>query len=56
MPIHGADGSVVGVIDIDSTNLADFNDDDSTYLEQIACLLKENLYTQTDFLPKKLEK
>ncbi len=56
VPIHGADGSVVGVIDIDSTNLADFNNDDRTYLEQIACLLKENLYTQTDFLLKKLEK
>ena len=56
VPIRRADGSVVGVIDIDSTNLADFNDDDRTYLEQIACLLKENLYAQTDFLPKKLEK
>ena len=35
---------LVGVIDIDSKNLADFNQDDGNCLEQIAALLTDNLY------------
>ena len=44
VPIRKQNGEIVGVIDIDSTNLADFNQDDGNCLEQIAALLTDNLY------------
>ena len=44
VPMRGADGSIVGVIDIDSKKLSDFNEDDSIGLEEIANLLRDNLY------------
>ena len=44
VPIRRHNGEIVGVIDIDSKNLADFNQDDGKYLEQIAALLTDNLY------------
>lgn len=44
VPIRKQNGEIVGVIDIDSKNLADFNQDDGNCLEQIAALLTDNLY------------
>ena len=44
VPIRRHNGEIVGVIDIDSTNLADFNQDDGKCIEQIATLLTDNLY------------
>ena len=44
VPIRRHNGEIMGVIDIDSTNLADFNQDDGNCLEQIAALLTDNLY------------
>ena len=44
VPIRRHNGEIVGVIDIDSKNLSDFNQDDGKYLEQIAALLTDNLY------------
>ena len=44
VPIRKQNGEIVGVIDIDSTNLTDFNQDDGNCLEQIAALLTDNLY------------
>ncbi|EFA43989.1 putative GAF domain-containing protein A [Hallella bergensis DSM 17361] len=43
VPIHGGDGSVKGVIDIDSTDLDAFGKVDRMYLEQIAVLLSRQL-------------
>lgn len=43
VPIHGSDGSVKGVIDIDSTDLDAFGKMDRMYLEQIAVLLSRQL-------------
>lgn len=43
VPIHGNDGSVKGVIDIDSTDLDAFGKMDRMYLEQIAVLLSRQL-------------
>ncbi|MBQ6188341.1 MAG: GAF domain-containing protein [Prevotella sp.] len=44
VPMRNKDGEIVGVIDIDSKKLSDFNQDDGKYLEQIAALLTDNLY------------
>ena len=44
VPIRRHNGEIVGVIDIDSKNLADFKQDDGNCLEQIAALLTDNLY------------
>ena len=43
VPIFGASGEVVGVIDIDSTALATFDDTDRRYLESIAKILSKPL-------------
>ncbi len=42
-PIRGKDGSVKGVIDIDSRNVDAFDKTDQQYLEQIAALLSRQL-------------
>lgn len=39
LPLHDASGSVVGVFDVDSSELATFDDTDSRYLKQILSLL-----------------
>ena len=39
VPVHGADGSVTAVLDIDSDRLATFDEVDAQWLEQIVCLL-----------------
>jgi len=44
VPIFSKDGEVVGVLDIDSTELATFDDIDREYLEQVCQLLTRNLY------------
>ena len=44
-PIFAADNSVKGVIDVDSKDLAAFDNDDRDGLEAIAQLLCNNLYT-----------
>jgi GAF domain-containing protein len=43
VPIHGSDGDVYGVIDIDSTELAAFDTTDRLYLEKIANILSKQL-------------
>lgn len=43
VPIRGGDGSVKGVIDIDSRDLDAFGKTDQRYLEQIAALLSRQL-------------
>lgn len=44
VPIFGGDGNVAAVIDIDSTELATFDDTDALYLEKIAKILAEELH------------
>ena len=44
VPIFNKASEVVGVLDIDSTELATFDDTDRQYLEQLCQLLTENLY------------
>ena len=39
VPVHGADGSVTAVLDIDSDKLATFDDIDKVWLERIVKLL-----------------
>jgi GAF domain-containing protein len=39
LPLHDASGSVVGVFDVDSSELATFDDTDARYLKQILSLL-----------------
>ena len=39
VPVHGADGEVVAVLDIDSDRLATFDDEDRVWLERIVTLL-----------------
>jgi GAF domain-containing protein len=36
VPLHGADGQVAGVLDIDSKDLATFDEEDARWLEAIA--------------------
>lgn len=45
VPIFSSDRRVVGVLDIDSTELATFDDIDRRYLEQVCQLITETLYT-----------
>ena len=44
VPIFNKASEVVGVLDIDSTELATFDDIDRQYLEQLCQLLTNNLY------------
>lgn len=39
VPMHGPDGSVVGVLDIDSRELSTFDDTDAIWLERLAALI-----------------
>jgi len=39
VPLHNSSGQVIGVLDIDSKDLATFDDIDARYLEQIAAIL-----------------
>ena len=39
VPVHGADGSVTAVLDIDSDRLATFDETDRAWLERIVALL-----------------
>ena len=40
VPLHGRDGNVIGVLDIDSKELATFDDVDARWLEEIARVLE----------------
>lgn len=40
VPLHGRDGNVIGVLDIDSKELATFDDVDARWLEKIARVLE----------------
>ena len=40
VPLHGSDGNVIGVLDIDSKELATFDDVDARWLEEIARVLE----------------
>ncbi len=44
VPMHGADGSVVGVLDVDSPELGTFDHVDGRYMEQIVLLISAQLY------------
>lgn len=39
VPLHDDQGTVVGVLDIDSEHLATFDEEDARYLEQVVALL-----------------
>ena len=39
VPLHRADGSVFGVLDVDSDQLDDFDQTDKKYLEQVAVII-----------------
>jgi L-methionine (R)-S-oxide reductase len=41
LPIHDSSGAVIGVIDIDSDKLCDFDEMDSTFLKQIVEVLEQ---------------
>ena len=44
VPMHGADGGVVGVLDVDSPELGTFDHVDRRYMEQIVLLISARLY------------
>jgi len=44
VPIFSKSGTPVAVLDIDSKQLATFDDTDKLYLEQVAQLLTDTLY------------
>ncbi len=44
VPVPGADGSVVGVLDVDSPELGTFDHVDGRYMEQIVLLISAQLY------------
>jgi GAF domain-containing protein len=48
VPIFNKEGHVVGVLDIDSRQLATFDDTDQRYLEQVARLIGHQLYDLQD--------
>ena len=41
-PLHGPDGTVAGVLDIDSRELATFDDEDARWLEEIARVIERH--------------
>jgi L-methionine (R)-S-oxide reductase len=41
VPLHDAQGEVIGVLDVDSDALADFDDTDATYLGELAKLITQ---------------
>ena len=43
VPLHGQDGSVAGVLDIDSRELATFDDVDAHWLQQIARVIEQQV-------------
>ena len=45
VPIYNKEGEIVGVLDIDSTNLNAFDTIDAQYLEQAMCILSAEIYT-----------
>ena len=42
VPLRGADGEVIGVLDIDSKDLATFDEVDAHWLEQIARVIEKH--------------
>ena len=44
VPIFDSDGETVGVLDIDSTELASFDSTDQHYLEQLCTIITNTLY------------
>jgi len=46
VPVHDEAGDVVGVLDIDHTELSTFDDTDRLYLEQAVAILTKQLYTK----------
>ena len=42
VPLHGPDGAVAGVLDIDSSELATFDDEDARWLEEIARVIERH--------------
>ncbi|MBR5672975.1 MAG: GAF domain-containing protein [Muribaculaceae bacterium] len=42
VPLHGPDGTVAGVLDIDSRELATFDDEDARWLEEIARVIERH--------------
>ena len=45
VPVYNNVSEIVGVLDIDSTELATFDDTDKQYLEQLCTLLTEAIYS-----------
>ena len=43
VPLHNQDGTVIGVLDIDSKELATFDDVDARWLEEIACVIEKHV-------------
>jgi len=44
VPLHNGSGEVVGVLDIDHTELAAFDATDAHYLQQLCALLSRQLF------------
>ena len=44
VPLHNGSGEVVGVLDIDHTELATFDETDAHYLQQLCALLSRQLF------------
>lgn len=44
VPLHGPDGQVVGVLDIDSKELATFDEVDAQWLEEIAQVIARHIF------------
>lgn len=47
VPIIDAKGQIRGVLDIDSTELATFDNTDQHYLEQAVCIISQQLYNHS---------
>lgn len=43
VPLHSSDGGVIGVLDIDSRELAAFDEEDARWLEQIARVIERKV-------------
>ena len=43
VPLHNRDGEVTGVLDIDSKELATFDETDAHWLEEIACVIERTI-------------
>ena len=47
VPLHDGEGNIAGVLDIDSKEIATFDEVDAHWLEEIARVIKHHVFTQS---------